>query len=348
MKHFCLIRLVCGWLLLLCLLVSGAVNEIHAQQPAPPASPETAQGIQHYRQGNYSEAVAALKTATKKNKNDAEAWHFMGLALHSQGKLKDARKAFELAISLRPDYAPSRAALAYMLLLTNKTGAAKDEAERALRSDPQNAEASYIMAELQLREKAYDDAIQRTGEITRLHPEFAAAWLLHSQAIIGQFVKARQNKGQADNGRITGMAEAVNSLNRFLQLSQGKNSAALKLWREQLEGLKLYAELADKTNPDPGVFNMSEVRTKPVLVYKEPVRYTDAARSHGTQGTVVIMMIIDETGIVRSPFAIQSLPDGLTESALRAASKMRWKPAEKDGKPVAVIMWSVEFTFNIY
>ncbi|MFN7950007.1 MAG: tetratricopeptide repeat protein [Blastocatellia bacterium] len=348
MKHFCPTRTACGLLLLLCLLISGAVIEIHAQQPALPASPEMAQGIQHYRQGNYREAVAALKTATKKNKNDAEAWHFLGLALHNQGKIKDARKAFERAISLRPDYAPSRAALAYMLLLTNKTAEAKAEAEQALRYDPQNPEANYIIAELQLREKAYEDAIQRTSEITRLYPEFAAAWLLRSQAVISQFVKARQDKKKTDDGNPGKLAEAAENLGKFLQLSTRKNDPALKLWREQLEGLKLYADLADKNNPARQVFTTDEVTTKPVLIYKEKASYTEAARTHKVVGSVLLAMIVDESGSVRSPLVLQSLPYGMTESAIKAASKMRWKPAEKDGKPVAVVLWYVEFSFNIY
>ena len=348
MKHFCPARPACGLLLLLCLLISGAVIETHAQQPAPPASPETAQGIQHYRQGNYNEAVAALKTATKKNKNDADAWHFLGLALHSQGKIRDARKAFERAISLQPDYAPSHAALAYMLLLTSKTAEAKAEADLALRYDPQNAEANYLVAELQLRERDYENAIRRASEINRLHPEFAAAWLVRSQAVMGQFVEARQEESRSADGGVTRLAEAAENLEKFLQLSGQKNDPAPKLWREQLEGLKRYADLADKNNPNRQVFTLDEVTTKPVILYKEKAGYTEAARNHGVVGAVVLAIIVDESGSVRSPLVLQSLPYGLTESAIKVALKMRWKPAEKDGRPVAAVLWKIEFSFNIY
>jgi len=38
-------------------------------------------GIELYRQGKFSEAAKQLKKAVDKNKTDADAWHFLGLAL---------------------------------------------------------------------------------------------------------------------------------------------------------------------------------------------------------------------------------------------------------------------------
>lgn len=75
-------------LILLCFYVSSSF----ARQ-----SDETKRGIEFYNQGNDKEAIELLKAATKKNKQDIEAWHYLGLAFERSGKIKDAGKAYETA-----------------------------------------------------------------------------------------------------------------------------------------------------------------------------------------------------------------------------------------------------------
>jgi Flp pilus assembly protein TadD len=74
--------------------------------------------------------VKALKEAT----GDSDAWYYLGLSLHRAGEIKDARKAIEKAISLKPDFAPSDTAMAYMQLLSNDDKGAVKNAERRWRS----------------------------------------------------------------------------------------------------------------------------------------------------------------------------------------------------------------------
>src|SRR5262245_16975131 len=93
-------------------LTFGSRHSAFAQQP--PQANEKEQGIELYRKGAFSEAVGALKEAVKKQQSDSDAWHYLGLSLHRVGEIKDARKAIEKAISLRPDFAPSYTAMAYM------------------------------------------------------------------------------------------------------------------------------------------------------------------------------------------------------------------------------------------
>jgi TonB family protein len=97
-----------------------------------------------------------------------------------------------------------------------------------------------------------------------------------------------------------------------------------------------------------GLVPYGQLTTKPVLLYKEKARYTEEARQNKIQGTVVLSFIVTADGGVRDIRVIRGLPDGLTESAIEAARKMKWKPATKNGEPVATKMSAVEFTFNIY
>ena len=86
---------------------AGTQASVRAQeaQPARQArvvrSPEAARGIKRYEQGDFTEAVKALKQATKTQRADATAWHFLALAYKQLGKEKDARKAMENAVVLR-------------------------------------------------------------------------------------------------------------------------------------------------------------------------------------------------------------------------------------------------------
>ena len=61
------------------------------QQPS--ADAERIRGIELYRQGDANGAVEALRGAVKTNRDDAEAWHYLGLALLLKGSKDEARAA---------------------------------------------------------------------------------------------------------------------------------------------------------------------------------------------------------------------------------------------------------------
>jgi TonB family protein len=73
------------------------------QLPAPAGSSERDRGIQLYEQGDAKGAVEILRVAVKQNKEDAVAWHYLGLALLGKSDKNAARKAFEKAARLRID-----------------------------------------------------------------------------------------------------------------------------------------------------------------------------------------------------------------------------------------------------
>jgi tetratricopeptide (TPR) repeat protein len=66
-----------------------------------PSTTARDRGIQLYQKGDHQGAIEALRAATSKNKDDGEAWHYLGLALLAEGKKDEARKAFETAATIR-------------------------------------------------------------------------------------------------------------------------------------------------------------------------------------------------------------------------------------------------------
>ncbi|HEX8178995.1 MAG TPA: TonB family protein [Pyrinomonadaceae bacterium] len=98
--------------LFVCLSLAGTRTTIYAQQsPAvtlATTSTATARGLELYNQGNFKEAINALKQASQQQRTDATAWHFLGLAYQQTGDLKNAQKALETALYLRfAQFAPN-------------------------------------------------------------------------------------------------------------------------------------------------------------------------------------------------------------------------------------------------
>lgn len=88
------------------------------------------------------------------------------------------------------------------------------------------------------------------------------------------------------------------------------------------------------------------VDSRPVRLSAPAPRYTEAARAHGTQGSVVLRVLVGDDGNVNAIRVIRGLPDGLTEEAIAVARLSKFKPAMKDGKPVP--FWVVlEISFTI-
>ncbi len=86
---------------------------------------------------------------------------------------------------------------------------------------------------------------------------------------------------------------------------------------------------------------------RPTILYKEKAKYTEEARQNKVQGTVVLNVVFTGDGRVTNIRVVRGLPDGLTEKAIEAAQKIRFRPAVKNGSPVSV-RGNLEFTFNLY
>jgi tetratricopeptide (TPR) repeat protein len=196
--------------------------------------------------------VKALKEAT----GDSDAWYYLGLSLHRAGEIKDARKAIEKAISLKPDFAPSDTAMAYMQLLSNDDKGAVKNAEKAVALDPKNHESFYIAGVASLRQKQAAEALTKAEEALKIKADYAQAWRLKTESFINLFVQERdkqiksreQRKESKSLGDVAGeekkslnyslLKAASESLEAYLKLNPGRAEQAF--WSEQLEALRFY------------------------------------------------------------------------------------------------------------
>ena len=87
--------------------------------------------------------------------------------------------------------------------------------------------------------------------------------------------------------------------------------------------------------------------TQPVPIYTPEAEFSDEARRQKYQGACEISVIIDAHGNPQNPRVIQRLGMGLDEKAVEAVMHYRFRPAKKDGKPVAARM-TVVVNFRLY
>jgi TonB family protein len=248
----------------------NAIGHTVAQQQ-PPTTDETARGISLQQQGKSEEAVASLRAAVRRNKNDLRAWHYLGLALEQKGDAKEARKAHEKAANL----------------------------------------GDKLLAD-QLNDAASGEEISR-----RLPP-------------------IREN-----------LAEAGESAQKYLQIPPKPSGRKLLDWQLRAESLLAFAEIAKAPPGTPAVLTGKDVSVKARVLSKPEPQYTDEARSKHTTGTVVLRAIFAANGRVLGIRAVSGLPNGLTEQAIYAARQIRFVPAIKDGRPVALFV-QLEYHFNLY
>jgi protein TonB len=84
-----------------------------------------------------------------------------------------------------------------------------------------------------------------------------------------------------------------------------------------------------------------------VAVNKIEPNYTDVARKAHVSGIVIVEAIIDEHGNVDHVKVIKGLPMGLSEEAVTAVKKWKFRPGTLNGEPVPVIFnLTVNFTLQ--
>jgi TonB family protein len=82
----------------------------------------------------------------------------------------------------------------------------------------------------------------------------------------------------------------------------------------------------------------------PIPIYKPEPAYSEEARKAKYQGTVVLWIVVDAQGNVADCRVVKPLGLGLDEKAVEGVKVWKFKPAMRNGTPVAVrVMMEVSF-----
>jgi TonB family protein len=321
--------------------VSGKTSVL-AQVVPTESGPTLQLGIQLVKEKKVSEAVAVLKTVTAKNKQDAEAWYYLGFAYLQKPDFKKATSALQTATTLRPDFAPAFTALGYGLLHRGKLDEAKVMTERSLALQPVSADAHYILGVIHLRTGNREQALKLAELAIKENPALPDAYLLKSQSLVFFMSSALiRLEEEEKEERLARYREAAQALERYLKMIP--DSANRSLWQDQLDSLRMYSQPSAHSD----LFVGKQVTTKVRIISKPEPSYTSEARDQRVTGTVVLRTVFTADGQVKHILVVAGLPGGLTEKAINAARRIKFQPATKDGKPVS--MWiQLEYNFNLY
>ncbi len=83
-----------------------------------------------------------------------------------------------------------------------------------------------------------------------------------------------------------------------------------------------------------------------VLTRVEP-NFSEEARKKKISGNVMVSLIVDEEGMPTEVRVVRGVGHGLDEQAIKAVRQYRFRPAMKDGKPVAQYI-NIDVNFQIF
>ncbi len=99
--------------------------------------------------------------------------------------------------------------------------------------------------------------------------------------------------------------------------------------------------------PFQAVYRVGGGTSAPRRIHTPDPEYSEIARRAKLQGTLVLWMIISETGGVSALRIVQPLGLGLDEKAVEAVRGWKFEPARREGQPVPVQV-NVEVDFRLY
>jgi len=96
-----------------------------------------------------------------------------------------------------------------------------------------------------------------------------------------------------------------------------------------------------------GVYRVGGGVSAPRILYRVEPEFSEEARKNKWQGVVLLRVIIGADGLPKNIKVQRALGMGLDEKAVEAVKQWRFKPGQRDGKPVPVVV-SMEVSFRLY
>jgi TonB family protein len=302
-------------------------------------------GIELYNQGKIDAAISSLDAASRQKafSNNADIWNTLGLAYFAKSDFKRARKAFETAIGLEPEIAAFHGNLAFTCLLTGKMQDSRKQADAAIRLNPKDTNARFILGRVELSQDKFEEADSYASKIIELGPGLPDGYMLRADVLLARLGKL-VGSGWDVRDEIDLLKQATDVLKTGAE--RAKNHPNHKTIDDQAEAVgAFYAHYSKE--PQPAAAGTTP-NVKPLAItHKPPPKYTDQARASGISGRVRIAVLFGADGQVHYTLILQGLGSGLDEMAIDAARHIQFLPQTVDGKPVSVVR-TIEYNFSIY
>lgn len=126
--------------------------------------------------GEHTKAEKWYRQALSLNPNEARAYLGLGETYWFEGRSSDAKRAYEEAIRLKPDFIDAWWALddAYDLVCyTYNYEETIESLKQTLRVDPKDYLATYGLGKIYFHQKRYDEALEQFQRVVQLKPNWA-------------------------------------------------------------------------------------------------------------------------------------------------------------------------------
>lgn len=131
--------------------------------------------LQHHRAGNLPLAEQMYRQILAARPNDAQAWHFLGVAAQQSGRHEAALDAMQRALELAPGEAVFHCNLGPVYMALGRLDKALACYEQAIQLRPQYAEAHYNRGNVLRTMGRSDEAIASYQRAIQLNPQYADA-----------------------------------------------------------------------------------------------------------------------------------------------------------------------------
>jgi len=121
----------------------------------------------------YNKALQQYTLAVKNNPDYYQAYDNAGKILLEAGRVDDAQKYFQKALSIRPDYSKAIENSGKVLFAKNQLNAAIDKYKEAIRINSKNSSAYCSLGEALIRKGDYNEAIKQLQTSLYLFPNSA-------------------------------------------------------------------------------------------------------------------------------------------------------------------------------
>ena len=221
-------------------------------------------GASLFQMGKLEEAVKSYQKALTLKPDYADGYNNMGVALKEQGKFDDAIEAHQTALTINPNYAEAYCNLGLSLKSQGKLNEAIDAYQKALSLKPNDAEINKNMGVALKEQGKFDEAIEKCKKAIDLNPNYAEAYnnmglVLKDQGKFDDAIEAHQKAIDLNPN----YALAYNNLGNLFK-EQGKLDAAIEAYKKALF-LKT---------------NYGEVYSNMGLVFKDQGKLDDAIEAY--------------------------------------------------------------------
>ena len=151
----------------------ASLGKIKKNNDQKPPQETINQLITLFNQGKFSETVDQAQACTKKYPNAFNVWNILGVGNNVLGKVDEAIKAYERALSINPNFADAHHNIGNALFEQGKLDQAIEAYKKSLDLEPNNAEAYFNMGNTLQEQGRLDESISSYIRAIRINPNHA-------------------------------------------------------------------------------------------------------------------------------------------------------------------------------